>query len=65
MRIRPAAKTAASHKPRGWKWPIRSSHWPDVETFGEVARHALWRAQAQRATPPKLDLPQLFGSTIR
>ncbi len=58
------AKTSATTKPRGWKRTIRSSHWPEVQTLGDVARQALWRAKKQIATPPVVDLPQLFGSTI-
>ena len=55
------AKTAANHKPKGWRRTIRSSHWPDVQTLGDVAQSALWRAGGQVATPPVVDLPQLFG----
>ncbi len=58
------ANTAANTKPRGWKRTIRSSHWPEVETLGDIARQALWRAKKQLATPPVIDLPQLFGAAI-
>jgi hypothetical protein len=56
------AQTAANRKPKGWRRTIRSSHWPEVETLGDVARQALWRAQKQLATAPIIDLPQLYGS---
>ncbi len=58
------ANTAANKKPRGWRRTIRSSHWPEVKTLGDVTRVAMWRAQNQLATPPVLDLPLLFSSTI-
>ncbi len=58
------ATTAANKKPKGWKRTIRSSHWPEVQTLGDVARQALWRAKKQIATPPVVDLPQLFGPSI-
>ncbi len=59
------AKTAANTKPKGWKRTIRSSHWPEVQTLGDIAHQALWRAKKQLATPPVLDLPVLFGSRSR
>jgi hypothetical protein len=58
------AKTAANKKPKGWKRTIRSSHWPEVITLGDVARQALWRAQKQLSTPPLVDLPVLYGPKI-
>jgi hypothetical protein len=58
------AKTAANTKPKGWRRTIRSSHWPDVETLGDVASQAFWRAKKQVATAPIIDLPLLYGSTI-
>lgn len=54
------AKTAASHKPKGWRRTIRSAHWPDVTTLGDVVRQALNRAVMQQATPPVMDLSPLF-----
>ena len=58
------AATAANTKPKGWKRTVRSSHWPEVQTLGDITRHALWRAKKQLATPAVLDLPMLFGSSI-
>jgi len=58
------AKTSANKKPKGWKRTIRSSHWPEVQTLGDVARQALWRAKKQLATPPVVDLPLLFAPSI-
>jgi hypothetical protein len=58
------SKTAANKKPMGWSRTIRSSHWPEVKTLGDVARQALWRARKQRETPPVVDLPLLFSPTI-
>lgn len=55
------ANTVAKSKPKGWRRTIRSSHWPDVETLGDVASHAFWRARKQLATAPIIDLPQLYG----
>jgi len=55
------AKTAASHKPKGWKRTIRSSHWPEVQTLGDVVHQALARAETQQAMPPVMDLPPLFA----
>jgi hypothetical protein len=52
--------TSASTKPRGWKRTMRSAHWPDVETMGDVVREAHRRAALQAATPPIDDLPVLF-----
>jgi hypothetical protein len=57
------ASTAANTKPKGWRRTIRSSHWPDVETLGDVVNHAYGRAKKQIATAPIIDLPQLYGST--
>ncbi len=54
------ASTPAKQKPRGWKRTIRSAHWPDVQTLGDVVREALARAKQQLATPPVTDLPLLF-----
>jgi hypothetical protein len=54
------AKTAAKTKPKGWRRTIRSSYWPDVETLGDVARQAFWRAKKQVATAPIIDLAQLY-----
>lgn len=58
------AKTPATTKPKGWKRTIRSSHWPDVKTLGDVARGAMGRAKKQVATPPIVDLPLLHGPSI-
>ncbi len=58
------AKTAADKKPKGWKQTIRSTHWPEVKTLGDVARHALGRAKKQLVTAPIVDLPLLYGPTI-
>jgi hypothetical protein len=55
----PWASTAATQKPRGWKRTIRSAHWPEVQTLGDVVRQALARAERQLATPPVMDLPEL------
>lgn len=60
----PWASTAANKKPKGWKRTIRSSHWPEVKTLGDVARQALWRAKKQLATPPVSDLPVLYAPAI-
>lgn len=54
------ATTAATTKPKGWRRTIRSSHWPEVETLGDVARQAFWRAKKQLATAPIIDLSQLY-----
>jgi hypothetical protein len=54
------AKTAAKTKPKGWRRTIRSAHWPQVETLGDVVSQASWRAKKQVATAPIIDLPQLF-----
>jgi hypothetical protein len=56
--------TPADTKPHGWKRTMRSAHWPDVKTLGDVATEALRRAKWQLVTPPVIDLPQLYGSSI-
>jgi hypothetical protein len=54
--------TPADTKPKGWRRTMRSSHWPDITTLGDVAVETLRRARLQVATPPVVDLPILFGS---
>jgi hypothetical protein len=54
----------ADTKPSGWKRTIRSSFWLGVSTLGDIAVEALRRAKWQAATPPVIDLPQLYGSSI-
>ena len=56
--------TRADTKPAGWKRTIRTSFWPGVTTLGDAAIEALRRAKWQAATPPVVDLPQLYGSSI-
>jgi hypothetical protein len=58
------AKTSAKTKPKGWKRTMRSAHWPEVETLGDIARQALWRAKKQLATPASVDLPLLYGPSL-
>lgn len=48
---------SAMQRPSGWKYSIRSAHWPGVKTLGDVALEALKRAHEQAATPPVVDLP--------
>jgi hypothetical protein len=55
------AKTSAKTKPKSWRRTIRSSYWREIETLGDVASQALGRARKQLATPPIMDLPQLYG----
>lgn len=50
---------AADTKPSGWRYNIRSAHWPNVKTLGDIALEGLKRAQAQAATPAVLDLAPL------
>jgi len=47
----------AKSKPAGWQRRIRPSHWPDVQTLGDVALEVLTRAHEQVATKPAIDLP--------
>ena len=54
----------AKAKPPGWKRDIRSAHWPNVSTLGDVVKEALRRAEDQTATPPVVDLPVLFGPSV-
>ena len=56
--------TEAAITPSGWKRNMRSAHWPDVKTLGDVATEALRRAKWQVVTPPLLDLPLLYGGTV-
>jgi hypothetical protein len=56
--------TPADTKPTGWKRTMRSAHWPETKTLGDVATEALRRAKWQVVTPPVVDLPQLYGSSI-
>lgn len=49
----------ADSKPTGWRYNMRSAHWPNVKTLGDVALECLRRAQAQAATPTVLDLSPL------
>ena len=56
--------TAASAKPSAWKYDMRSAHWPNVKTLADVVREALRRAKSQAATPPVVDLPVLYGSSV-
>lgn len=60
-REQPWSGNAARTKPSGWKRGIRSAHWPEVETMGDVVSEALGRARKQGATPPVIDLPRLYG----
>ena len=57
-------ETSANTKPTGWKYDIRSAHWPNIKTLGDVVRETLRRAKSQVVTPPVLDLPVLYGSPI-
>lgn len=54
----------AETKPAGWQRTIRSSHWPEVRTLGDVVLEATRRAKLQLATPPIVDLPVLYGPGI-
>lgn len=54
----------ADTKPAGWRRTMRSSHWPEVSTLGDVVLEALRRAKLQIATPPIVDLPVLYGPNI-
>ncbi len=54
----------AETTPRGWQRNMRSAHWPNVKTLGDVATEALRRAKWQVVTPPVVDLPQLYGPAI-
>ena len=54
----------ADTKPAGWKYDIRSAHWPNITDLGSVVVEALRRARRQVATPPILDLPILYGSAV-
>lgn len=56
--------TPAGTKPKGWRHTLRSSHWPEIQTLGDIAVEALRRAKLQVATPPIVDLPVLFGPDI-
>lgn len=56
--------TAASTKPKAWKYDMRSAHWPDVKTLGDVVREAAKRAKNQVLTPPVVDLPLLYGPAV-
>ena len=53
----------ASTTPTGWERNMRSAHWPNMNTLGDVAIEALRRAKWQVVTPPVLDLPPLYGPT--
>lgn len=55
---------SAKTKPKGWKYNMRSAHWPNTSTLGSVVMEALRRAMIQAATPPVEDLPQLYGAHI-
>jgi hypothetical protein len=57
-------ETPANKKPSGWKRTMRSAHWPEVTTLGDVVVEALRRAKGQVVTPPVVDLPLLYGSSI-
>lgn len=46
----------ANMKPSGWQQAIRAADWADVSTLGNVAKQMLARAQAQAATPARIDL---------
>jgi hypothetical protein len=46
----------AAKKPAGWRYTMRTAHWPGVKTLGDIALEALRRAQHQAATPPRLDI---------
>jgi hypothetical protein len=54
----------ADTKPSGWQRTMRSSHWPDVKTLGDVVLEATRRAKLQIATPPIVDLPMLYSRNI-
>ena len=54
----------ADTKPAGWARTMRSAHWPDVSTLGDVVVEANRRAKLQIATPPVVDLPLLYGAAI-
>ncbi|HEY0195402.1 MAG TPA: hypothetical protein VGC42_30010, partial [Kofleriaceae bacterium] len=54
----------ASTKPSGWRYDMRSAHWPDVATIGDVVVEAMRRGHKQVATPPVADLPALYGAGI-
>jgi hypothetical protein len=56
--------TRATTTPTGWQRNIRSAHWPNVNTLGDVAIEALRRAKWQVVTPPVIDLPLLYGSSV-
>lgn len=49
--------------PTGWQRNMRSAHWPNVHTLGDVAIEVLRRASSQLATPPVVDLSKLYGSS--
>lgn len=51
---------SATTVPPNWKYNIRSGHWPDCNTLGDVATEALRRAKWQLVTPPVVNLPQLY-----
>jgi hypothetical protein len=65
-RLRPPSwwGTAAAATPRGWQRNMRSAHWPNIETLGDVAVETLRRAKWQVVTPPVVDLPLLYGASI-
>ena len=54
----------ANTKPSGWKYDMRSAHWPGVKTLGDVVREAAKRAKLQALTPPVVDLPVLYGAAV-
>ncbi len=54
----------AATAPPGWKRNMRSAHWPDIETLGDVTTEVIRRAKWQVVTPPVLDLPLLYGSAV-
>lgn len=41
---------------------MRSAHWPNVKTLGDVVREASKRAKLQVQTPPVVDLPSPLRS---
>jgi len=54
----------ANTKAFAWKYDIRSAHWPNVKTLGDVVREAARRTKLQVATPPIIDLSQIYGPQI-
>jgi hypothetical protein len=47
---------SADSKPSGWQQAIRAADWSGASTLGDVGKQLLARAQAQAATPPRVDL---------